>query len=246
MKCVPANVILGLCTLILTVPSAHAAPGHKPARPKPAATGKVLGTVIFVGHAPDRKPLVRDTDPYCAKTPKLAEDVVVTNGKLKDVVVRVVDPPRHASLTSRSVRLDQRECMYTPRVLVVPPNPQFTVHNSDGTFHNVHGSIQGHLLWNKPQAGGDPDLSLGASAKVGDVIDIVCNVHPWMHAYAMVVDHPFAAVTGADGKFEITGLPPGAYTLEAWHPTLGKRTLNIRIGRGAKGTVPARISYKTD
>ncbi len=242
MKCVPASVLLGLLALSATT---YATPANK-APKKPVATGKVLGTVIFVGEAPDRKPLVRDTDPYCAKTPKLAEDVVVTKGKLKDVVVRVVDPPRHAKLPSRPVHLDQHECMYTPRVVVVPPNPQFMVHNSDGTFHNVHGSIQGRLLWNRPQAGGDPDLSLGATAKVGDVIDIVCNVHPWMHAYAMVVDHPFAAVTGTDGTFEIGGLPPGAYTLEAWHPSLGKRTLKIRIGRGAKGTVPARISYKTE
>ena len=68
--------------------------------------------------------------------------------------------------------------------------------------------------------------------------------HPWMHAYAVVQDHPFFAVTGDDGTFEIKGLAVGTYTLEAWHPTLGIRTLEIKIGKGARGNVSARFSYK--
>jgi len=226
---------------LLVSTTATAAPAKKPA---PPAAGKIMGTVIFEGEAPDNKLLVRDSDPYCAKTPRHADDVVVTKGKLKDVLVRVKNPPAGASPPSGAVLLDQKQCMYTPRVVAVAPNQRFVVRNSDGTFHNVNGSIRGKLLWNKPQAASEPDLTLAAAAKPGDLIDIVCNVHPWMHAYALVVDHPFVSVTGEDGKFTISGLPPGAYTLEAWHPTLGTRTLQVRIGTGAKATVPARISYK--
>ncbi|MBA2542619.1 MAG: DUF2012 domain-containing protein, partial [Deltaproteobacteria bacterium] len=69
---------------------------------------------------------------------------------------------------------------------------------------------------------------------------------PWMHSYAVVVDHPYFGVTGEDGTFTIANLPAGAYTLEAWHPKLGTRTLDIKIGTGAKAIVPARISYKTE
>jgi len=120
------------------------------------------------------------------------------------------------------------------------------VRNSDGTFHNVHGTIAGKLAWNKPAAPKDPDLTLDTSTQAGDVIDIVCDIHPWMHAYAVVQDHTAFAVTGEDGTFELTGLLPGSYTLEAWHATLGTRSLAIQIGKGAKGSVTARISYRRD
>lgn len=207
--------------------------------------GKITGTVIYEGVAPVRKDLKRDTDPYCAKNPALADDVIVTKGKLKDVFVRIKNPPA-GSPKPPPTFLDQKDCMYTPKVVAVAPGAKIAVRNSDGTFHNVNGSIAGKLLWNKPMAAKDPDLSLDATSKAGDVIDLVCNVHPWMHAYAIAIDHSFYAVTGEDGTFTMSGLPTGSYTLEAWHPTLGTRTLEIKIGTGTKATVPARIGYKAD
>jgi hypothetical protein len=216
-------------------------------KPKaPAAEGKITGTVSLDGVPPVPKTLKRDSDPYCNKGEVPADDVVVSpKGKLRDVFVRVKNPPAGGTAPPPVV-LDQKNCNYTPRVFAVVPNGKLTVRNSDGTFHNVNGSIAGKQVWNKPMAAKDPDLSLATSPKAGDVIDIVCNVHPWMHAYAVVIEHSYFGVTGEDGTFTISGLPAGSYTLEAWHPKLGTRTLEIKIGTGAKATVPARISYKTD
>ncbi|HEU0036077.1 MAG TPA: hypothetical protein VFQ53_35940 [Kofleriaceae bacterium] len=241
MRLVPA---LPLVTLLLASPS-HADPAKKPA-PAPAASGGVKGMVTFEGEPPERKKLQRDVDPYCAKTEKLSEDVVVTAGKLKDVLVRVKNGSagKHAA-PAAPVVIDQHECMYAPRVVGMIAGQKLQIRNSDGTFHNVHGSLSGKLLWNKPQAAKDPDLALDTTAKPGDVVDVVCDIHPWMHAYAVVQDHPFFAVTGENGQFEIKGLAPGTYTLEAWHPTLGTKTLTVKIGSGAKAVVPARIIYKS-
>lgn len=227
---IPAGLGLGLGAV------AHAEP-----------TGSVKGTVIFEGEAPDRPKLRRDTDPYCAKVDKLAEDVIVTRGKLKDVLVRVKNGSLSAPKTVPAPALiDQKECAYTPRVVGLVAGQKLAVRNSDGTFHNVHGTIAGKLAWNKPAVPKDPDLTLDTSTQAGDVIDVVCDIHPWMHAYAVVQDHTAFAVTGEDGTFELTGLPPGSYTLEAWHPTLGTKSLAIQIGKGAKGSVTARFSYRRD
>lgn len=230
---------------VLSLLAASTAFADAPKKAPPTNIGIVKGTVIFEGEAPDRKKLLRDSDPYCAKTPKLSEDVVVTKGKLKDVLVRIKNGSggTHAAPAQPAI-IDQHECMYSPRVVGIVAGQKLAVRNSDGTFHNVHATIGGKLLWNKPHAAGDPDLSVDTSSKPGDVVDVVCDVHPWMHSYVVVQDHPFFAVTGEDGAFEIKGLGPGTYTLEAWHPTLGQRTLTVKIGTGAKATVPARISYK--
>lgn len=235
--------LLALLPLLgVTAPAAADTPPKKPA---PAVTGGVKGTVIFEGPAPARTKLRRDTDPYCEKTERLSEDVVVTKGKLKDVLVRVKNGTAgtHTAPTA-PVLIDQRECMYTPRVVGLVAGQKLAVRNSDGTFHNVRGTIASRPLWNKPQAAKDPDLALDPSAKVGDVVEVQCDVHPWMHSYAVVMDHPYFAVTGEDGSFELRGLAPGKYTLEAWHPTLGVRTLDVVIGKGAKAIVPARLSFK--
>jgi plastocyanin len=207
--------------------------------------GSIKGTVIFEGEAPEREKLVRDTDPYCAKVDKLAEDVIVTKGKLKDVLVRVKNGSagKHAA-PATPVAIDQKDCMYTPRVVGVMAGQKLGVRNSDGTFHNVHGSLNGKLLWNKPHQKGDPEIALDTSPKAGDVVEVVCDVHPWMKAYAVVQDHPFFAVTGEDGAFEIKGLAAGTYTLEAWHPTLGTKSMTVKIGVGPKAAVTARLSYK--
>jgi plastocyanin len=209
--------------------------------------GIVKGTVVFDGEPPERVAIRRDSDPVCAKIGQLSDDVIVTSGKLKDVLVRIKNgtlPVRAAAPALPPVVIDQKDCTYTPHLVGLVAGQQIAVRNSDGTFHNVHGTIGGKLLWNKPAAPGEPDLSLDTSTRAGDVIDIACDVHPWMHAYAVVQDHPVFAVTGSDGAFELKGLAPGTYTVEAWHPALGARSLTVKLGSGAKATATARFSFQ--
>ena len=207
-------------------------------------SGSVKGTVIFEGEAPDRPKLKRDVDPKCSQD-KVDEAVVVTKGKLRDVLVRIKNGTmgKHEA-PGVPVVIDQRDCMYAPRVVGMIAGQRLAVRNSDDTFHNVHGTLLGKMLFNKPHGPKAKDLSIETPAKPDDVVEVQCDVHAWMHAYAVVQDHPYFAVTGEDGAFEIKGLPVGDYTFEAWHPVLGTKSLTVKIGKLKRGQVSARFSYK--
>lgn len=212
------------------------------------STGTIKGTVLFEGEPPERATLDRKSDPFCAKQAATAnaDDVVVTKGKLAGVLVRIKngDAGTHTAPATPAV-VDQVGCMYAPHVIGLQVGQKLAVRNSDGTMHNVHGRRAGKDLINKMQAAKAADVAIDpAAATAGDVIELACGVHPWMHAFAVVQDHPFFAVTGADGTFSITGLPAGSYTLEAWHPTLGVKAMKVKIGNGAKAAITARFSYK--
>lgn len=210
-----------------------------------AHAGSVKGTVLFEGEPPAQETLKRDSDPKCSKD-KADEAIVVTKGKLRDVLVRIKNGTagKHTA-PAQPVLLDQKDCMYTPRVAGIVAGQKLLVRNSDNTFHNVWGQVSNKDAFNKPQGPKAADLSLDPSAaKPGDVVELKCGVHGWMHAYVAVQDHPYFAVTKADGTFEIKGLPQGTYTLEAWHPTLGAKSMKIEIGKNKRADVTARFSYK--
>ena len=210
-----------------------------------AYAGSVKGTVLFEGEPPTQEALKRDSDPKCSKG-KTDEAVVVTKGKLRDVVVRIKNGTagKHTAPTTPVV-LDQKDCMYTPRVAGIVAGQKLVVKNSDNTFHNVWGQVANKDVFNKPQGPKAADLSLDPSAaKPGDVVELKCGVHGWMHAYVSVQDHPFFAVTASDGTFLIKDLPKGTYELEAWHPTLGTKSMKIEIGKNKRADVTARFSYK--
>ncbi|HEY1550506.1 MAG TPA: carboxypeptidase regulatory-like domain-containing protein [Kofleriaceae bacterium] len=213
-----------------------------------ALAGSVKGTVLFEGEPPTQPVLKRDSDLKCSQN-RADEQIVVAKGKLRDVVVRVKNgtAKQPAAAPTTQVVIDQEDCMYSPRVVAIVAGQPVVVHNSDNTFHNVHGSLFGAAkdLFNTPQGPGAENVAVDASAaKPGDVVQLQCDVHPWMRSYIAVNDTPYFAVTGADGTFDIEGLPEGTYTLEAWHPTLGVRTLKIVIGKAKRGDVTARFSYK--
>jgi plastocyanin len=151
-----------------------------------------------------------------------------------------LDPAYSFDIPATPVVLDQRGCIYTPRVLGVRAGQPVEVLNSDDTMHNVHAL---------PMA--NQDFNVGMSRKdtketrtftVPEVmVRFKCDVHPWMAAYIGVVGHPFFAVTDASGAFEIKGLPPGTYTIEAWHERFGRQMSTVTID--PKGAHTAAFTF---
>ena len=208
-------------------------------------TGTIKGVVKLSGKAPERAPLRRDSDPYCDKTPALAEDLVVgAGGGVRDVVVRIKNGTAgtHTAPTDPVV-LTQSTCTYAPRVSVAMAGQPLAVKNADATYHNVHAWIADKTAWNESHPAASADIKKADVGKSGEVLELKCDVHPWMHAYVVVNDHPFATVTDDTGAFTIPLLPPGKYVVEAWHPVLGLRTSKVTVPKGRRAAT-ANFKFK--
>ncbi len=203
-------------------------------RPDPATSGTIGGKVTFAGKKPAPKPIDMDQDPQCAKLhgQKVFDDPVSVSadGSLANAFVwiksglegRKFEPP------SEPVIIDQRGCWFGPRVMGVQVGQVFKVLNSDPVTHNIHPLAETNREWNQSQApGAEPLTRKFATTEV--MIRIKCNIHNWMRAWVGVVDHPYFAVTGADGQFQLKDVPPGNYTIEVWHETLGRQEKQITL-----------------
>jgi len=219
-------------TLALCISNPHAArAGGSP----PTTTGaSIRGVVHFDGKVPAAKPISMAADPSCAKqhaSPVMVQEVMADGkGDLENVVVfvseglgdRTFDPP------SLPAVVEQKGCMYQPHVLAVRANQPLQVVNDDPTSHNIHPIPANNREWNKAEPPGSKMEESFAREEIA--IPVKCNVHPWMRSYIAVFKHPYFAVTGKDGRFDLSSLPPGTYTIKAWHEKLGTSTQTVTIG----------------
>ena len=198
------------------------------------ATATLKGKVTLDGTAPAREKIAMDADAYCKANhaDTVFSDSVVVNpgGTLQYVFVYVKEgiSGKYPALKDPVV-FDQRGCMYSPHVLGVRVDQPFKILNSDETLHNVHALPEKSTQFNLAMPFKGMELSKKFT-KPEIMVKIKCDVHPWMAAYVGVLSHPFFAVSGADGTFQLPKLPAGTYTLEAWHEKFGTQTQSVTLG----------------
>ena len=213
-------------------PAAPPAPAVSPV--DPATAGAIAGRIDFDGTAPTPQPIRMDSDPSCARQATGATDDTVllgANGALQNVFVYVKDGlgTLRFPVPPTPVTLDQKGCRYQPHVLGVQVGQAVEIVNSDPTLHNIHAIPAANQEFNTGQP--IQGMKHAHTFSTNEVmVRFKCDVHGWMRAWVGVLDHPFFAVTDADGAFSLQGLPPGTYTVEAWHETLGARTQTVTIG----------------
>jgi len=213
------------------VPAAPAAPAVDA-----ATAGTVTATVTFEGAVPAPDMIVLTGDPKCVSengAPQRAEEklVVGDHQALQNVFVYVKDGLGNIAfpIPTEPVVLDQDKCRYTPRVVGVRVGQPLQVRNSDPLLHNVRSNGVINQAFNKstPIEGMKFEHTF-ATKEV--MVPFKCDVHGWMTAYVGVLDHPYFGTTAPDGKVVLGNLPPGTYTIEAWHESLGTKTQQVTIG----------------
>jgi hypothetical protein len=215
-----------------------------PAAVADAAT--VAGTVKFEAGAPPKMPTLQmGADPYCASqhsTPAMDEEVVVgAAGELANVIVYVKNAPASAP-PAQPALLDQKGCQYIPHVTVLQAGQKLQIKNSDATLHNVHAMPQINGSFNE----GQPVQGMVSEKKFDKVemtpFRIKCDVHGWMKSYMAVLPHSYHSVSQMNGTFSIGNLPPGNYTLVAWHEKYGQQEQQVTVG--AKETKQVTFTFK--
>ncbi len=210
-----------------------------------AGEGKITGNVKFEGAPPHMRGIDMSKDPWCVKAnadhPQHLENVVVaTNGGLENVVLYIDGWSGDATVEKTVPVFDQKNCMYTPHILGLDVNQTFKVTTSDQTAHNIHPlpNPMINVGWNQSQPPGAPPIE--KSWKNPEVIPVQCNIHPWMHGYFVVVKGP-VAVTDDSGNYTIENVPPGTYTVKAWHEPDTTQTAKVTVSAG--GSATANFSF---
>jgi len=171
------------------------------------------------------------------------QTVDTSGGGLRDVLVYVKSGVSGTyPAPTEPVLLDQKGCMYHPHIITVQAGQPLKIRNSDDTLHNIHPRPVVNQEFNigQPRQGMESTKTFD---KAEVPIPVGCDVHPWMRSYIAVLNHPFFAVTKEDGTYEIKGLPPGEYEIEAWHEKLKNQTQKVTLKDGEKAK--ADFTYKS-
>ena len=233
-------------TLTLVVPLFFVACGGAtcPERPAPtpldrSTTGTIAGTVTFRGEPPPATPVSLDQTCAALHGGKVtAGDVLVKDGRVQNAFVWIREGlgDRVFPRPTAPVEIDQKGCLFVPRVTAAETCQEIVFLNSDPVLHNVHGFPKSSSAWNfsLSQSGSRRSVRVPAPEAM---IRVGCDVHPWMQSYVGVVNHPYFAVTGADGAFALKDVPPGDYVVASWHEKFGMREQPVKLAPTQEQTI---------
>jgi plastocyanin len=205
---------------------------HGPGPAGAQGGGTIEASVTYAG-APVVEKLKVNKDTEKCGTEAVIEKVVVGGNKgLANAVVSV--PGAKGAPKAVKVSVDQHGCKFVPHVTAMTPG-ELDLKNSDDILHNIHTYSTANPSINKAQ----PKFKKVMAEKFEkpEFIKLTCDVHSWMLGWVAVMPSPFFGVTDANGVTKIDNVPPGKYTVEVWHETLGKQTKDVEVKAGQAAKV---------
>jgi plastocyanin len=200
--------------------------------------GVIEGKVVYIGkrELKNRRKLITKDKEVCGRGYKIDRVYEISEeGGIKNAVVFVVGLKAEGK---RGATLVQERCEFHPRVVALTAGSDLKIVNRDATKHEANGVQDFETIFqiSQPKKGLVDKVTLSRPG----VVEVTCNIHGWMKAWAVVVENPYFAVTDEEGRFRIEGLPPGEYKLKVWHEGLGERTLTVRVDPQK----PARVVFE--
>jgi len=202
-----------------------------------AASGSIKGHIKLSGSLPGNSIIRMGMDPKCAEInrgKRVVQETVAAaiDGSLANTFVRLEGTFPKTPVPKDPVVIDQRGCVYHPRVVGARVGQTLQVKNSDDLLHNVHSLTAKSNAFNisEPKAGMVQQFTLKDEEVM---LRIKCDIHSWMTTYIGVVTHPYFAVSNDAGTFEIANVPAGSYTIQAWHERYGPLMQTVRVRAGA-------------
>lgn len=227
------STLMALATLACGSPPPARAADAPAVDPSSAAT--ITGRVRFEGATSDAEMVRIEGDPGCVtlngSDQQPAEAIVVgEKNALANVFVYVKSGLEKAAfpVPNEPVLVDQQKCRYIPRVVGVRVGQPLQIRNGDPLLHNVRSDSEINQPFNQGQpVQGMVFTHTFTTREV--MVAVKCDVHGWMRTSVGALEHPYFAVTGAAGTFTIGNLPPGTYTIAAWHERLGTREQQLTL-----------------
>ena len=204
----------------------------------------IKGSVRYTGAPVEKKKLPVTIDQYACGKEKDAEDLLVssTNGIRNAVVsLRNLPPGAKGEWNLPEVKMDQRQCAFVPRVVVVPVGGTVEFLNSDRLLHNVRSAGKENPPFNRAQPHA---RTISVTFKKPEFLRVDCDLHSWMRGWVVVAEHPFYTVTNEQGEFTLENVPPGKYTLQVWQESLGTVTQEVTVGDKGAASVTVRMPKK--
>ncbi|MGH7913676.1 MAG: carboxypeptidase regulatory-like domain-containing protein [Candidatus Binataceae bacterium] len=201
--------------------------------------GTIVGTVKFNGAPPARKPVEISKDrEVCGAVTHYDESLIVdASGGIANAVVSIPAIAKGAPLIPlKDVKFDQKNCDYTPHVLVFPVGSTVDIVNSDGILHSIRTDSKRNPALDMAQPPFKRVIVV-PPLKYSELIGVGCDAHNWMHGWWFVAGNPYFAVTDGSGNFTIKAVPPGTYTLEVWQEKLGTQARKVTVEPGKTVTV---------
>lgn len=204
--------------------------------------GDIVGTVKFA-RSPPPELLQPVTDhAVCGREPRPSDALLLSgSGGVKNAVVFIAHERMEGWRVPITFQMDQRRCTFVPRVLIIPPGATVEVLNSDGVLHNFHTLARVNPSLNLAQPGWAKPLRV--TFEHPEIVQVKCDLHGegFMGAWIVVANHPYYALTDADGRFRLPNVPVGPHTLEVWHEVLG--TMRLPVSVGASGEIGVTVTF---
>jgi plastocyanin len=210
--------------------------------PALAAAGAIDGKVLLAGKPPPPRKVEVTIDQYLCGKEKEPQDLVVSaRGEVANAVVWLENPPAGVAWPpgENKTTVDQAECVFLPRVAIVPVGGTIDFLNSDRLLHNIHAQPKLNDSFNRTQP---KNRTVAITFTKAEIVRVDCDLHSWMAAWVVVAPHPYYAVTRPDGQFHFEGLPPGSYRVHVWHEKLSATVQELAVP--AKGNASMSVALK--